>query len=220
MMENSSFTFNFDKFKKHYLGNEFSWRNGIDTDLIHRLNEFEKIEAEKLFLAELRCFYSFDKRPIVGLGELRSIKASDALKKAFKSWKALIDSNYKMCVAVALWKIERYSKTIPFLVKMLDKNDEFAATKLEEFNDPGTESSLLRAIYSKKRWVRHNAAKALLFRYGYWDIKYWNEHYWFPPVVEEILSNIVSKNNDVKKQAIAKLRSLTVDKKIAENAVR
>ena len=155
----------FDQFRKsNFFGNPFNaWHDGLDTRLLTALHGDDLAHAEDMLLKALP-----DHRAVVGLGEIRSQKAADPIRK-------LLNTNVSTEAAVALVKITGETTGLDAIIKTLkDQHIHWstrmdAAIALREFRIEKAVNALLDALDDPEKLVRYHAAQSLMILYGQMD---------------------------------------------------
>ncbi len=152
----------FDHFlKSNFFGNPFNaWHDGLDVHVLLALQGEDRLKAEEMLLKALP-----DHRAVAGLGELRSQKAIEPLRK-------LINSSVSKEAAVALKKITGEATGLDSLIRSLKDRGSFwssrmdAAIALRHFRDDKAVNALLDALDDPEGLVRYHAAQSLMTLYG------------------------------------------------------
>lgn len=162
----------FRRFRESYFGSRgYGWEP--DVRALLRLQSEERAAAETMLLAELQ---RGDSEAACGLGELRSVRAVEALKKSLSA----ADASLRVQSAVALWKIERFPKAAMIISAGLSRtsaadpvDDEEIDNLLLEFDlvecvmalgeiaTPESAAALVKALSHPRDLVRYNAARAI-----------------------------------------------------------
>lgn len=197
----------FEEFKGSYFSFD---RDGPNTDLLLELEGDERLAAENDLLAAVSRRDSW--AAVIGLGVLRSKRASEPLKELFYS----LEEESKVDLALALWRIEEWPEAIDEFARVLRKrpgsvwggnSDEDAfewmvrldvAVALREVRNLKSVKLLLEALDDPSDLVRSNAVTSLAVMYGPF------------PVVSSyamaIMSDEPTKRNAAKKAIIQIIR--------------
>ena len=153
----------FDHFlKSNFFGDGFSAvHDGLDLRLLKALRGDELAKAENLLLKALP-----DGRAIIGLGEIRSQKAAEPIRRLLRDQRVATEA------AVALFQITRDTSGADSIINMLkDQRNPWskrldAAVALRHFRSEKVANALLDALNDPEKLVRYHASTSLLILYG------------------------------------------------------
>ena len=153
----------FDRFlKSNFFGDGFSAaHDGPDIHLLKALRGDELAKAEVLLIKALP-----DSRAVIGLGEIRSQKAAEPIRKLIR------DPRVSTEAAVALFLIARDTSGADSIINTLkDQRNPWskrldAAVALRHFKSEKVANALLDALNDPEKLVRYHASTSLLILYG------------------------------------------------------
>ncbi len=155
----------FDAFlKSNFFGNPYNaWHDGLEVQRLTKLEGEELAQAEAILLNNLP-----DSRAVVGLGEIRSQKALEPLRKLVAAQQQSATE-----AAVALTKIVGDTSGIHGIIQTLSNPQNFwsqrmdAAIALSSFRSAAAINALVAALEDLAPLVRHHATMSLLTIYGH-----------------------------------------------------
>jgi HEAT repeat protein len=171
----------FERFRWSFFEDKDFWRDGLDSTALSQLEGEERRRAEDMLIGHLP-----DERGVIGLGELRSLRAEpqlsrlfDAERKAQRAAPSDADgswSPYRLVhLAKALWQIRPKPQWLAGVIEVLASADLEdvqrldAAMALSVFRDPAAVRALVERLDDPESLIRHHAARALLVLHGLVD---------------------------------------------------
>lgn len=171
----------FDRFYKSFFEEAWDFVDGADYVAVSKLVGDEKLEAEKLLIDAINSKQSRSVhdigRYIMGLGELRSESAAEALSQILPE----TTGQLRLFVAEAIWKTNRSAKAeeviiesaYPHTAEVFRLTDYIenehcrsgAAYAMRLMNDSKSEFALLNALDDVSAVVRRHAARSLIERH-------------------------------------------------------
>ena len=156
----------FDRFlKSNFFGNPFdAWHDGPDIHILKALQGDDLAKAETMLIKALP-----DARAVVGLGEIRSQKAAEPLRKLIH------DKTVATEASLALFKINGDTSGADSIINVLkDQRNHWAkrqdaAIALRYFRSEKVANALLDALNDPEKLVRYHASTSLLTLYGHME---------------------------------------------------
>jgi len=192
----------FRNFYESFFGDPYmAWHDGLDMGSVDQLTGDERDLAEKLLLEH------GDHRASAGLGQLKSNKSAEILKKNLLTASALETVN----ICVALKKIENDDGYCKYIIQVLKRcPSEYdrleAAMALRDFNTAESIAALYETLHDPDYLVRYHACNSLLKLHGInSDISEYADIFSKiitkdgEPVTEEISKRFEAAGEDLKK---------------------
>lgn len=187
----------FERFRFSFFEDRDSPRNGLDVKSLAALEGEERSQAEDMLLQ-----YLPDTRVVIGLGELRSLRAEPALVQLFEATQGS-DSSEQIYLAKALWQIRPNPRWLEAVIEMLASADEHmrrlaAVMALHEFRDSAAVGALVKSLDDPEGLVRYHAARGLLSLHGLPDCSQDLQH-----IPYRVMSNDVEQHEGGKRDILA-----------------
>jgi hypothetical protein len=194
----------FERFRFSFFEDRDSPRNGLDMKSLAALEGEERSLAEGMLLQ-----YLPDTRGVIGLGELRSLRAEPALVQLFETGQDS-GSSGQIYLAKALWQIRPNPRWLEAVVEVLASADQpmqrlAAALALCDFRDLAAVGALVKSLDDPEGLVRYHAARALLALHGLPDYSGDPQH-----VLHRAMSNDVEQHEGGKREILAAIAGRTI----------
>jgi HEAT repeat protein len=194
----------FERFRFSFFEDRDSPRNGLDMKSLAALEGEERSQAEDMLLQ-----YLPDTRGVIGLGELRSLRAEPALVQLFEIGQGSGGSG-QIYLAKALWQIRPNPRWLEAVIEMLASAVEpmqrlAAARALCDFRDLVAVGALVKSLDDPEGLVRYHAARALLALHGLPDYSGDPQH-----VLDRLMSDDVEQHEGGKREILAAIAGRTI----------
>lgn len=187
----------FNQLKKELVGDDTDIKmNGFPYELFEKLDDEQRKDIYRYLLDNLP---HGDWRVVAGLGELKNKGVEELLIRKLEEKKNDKDIMMSIHLAVSLWKICRYDKSISFIISVVNNNtNNLEAIKaLGNFNDKDTLRLLLNILDGDYYLARSFAVQSILKRIGYINNPHKKSHPWISCIMSERIEDVNKCKNEI-----------------------